>query len=31
MTDTEFLKQLEALILDPKYFNHEGHIRLAWL
>ena len=31
ITDETFLKQFENLTLDSKYFNHIGHIRLAWL
>jgi hypothetical protein len=29
--DTEFLNQFEAHTLDPSYFDHHGHLRLAWL
>ena len=31
LSDNEFVKQLEAKTLDPVYFNHIGHLRLAWL
>lgn len=31
LTDTEFLEQFENLTLPPAFFDHEGHIRLAWL
>lgn len=31
ISDSEFLNQFEALTLDPKYFSHNGHLRLAWL
>ena len=31
LTDNEFLSQFESLTLDPQYFNHIGHLRLAWL
>ena len=31
ITDQEFLSAFEALTLDPVYFDHSGHIRLAWL
>ena len=30
-SDTEFLRQFESTILDPVLFNHEAHLRLAWL
>jgi len=29
--DDEFLRQFENLTLDKGYFNHIGHLRLAWL
>lgn len=29
--DTEFLNQFETHTLDPSYFDHHGHLRLAWL
>ena len=31
MQDSEFLKQFEAHTLDSSYFDHYGHLRLAWL
>lgn len=31
MTDDEFLAAFETLTLDPRHFNHLGHVRLAWL
>ena len=31
LSDGEFLKQLNACSLHPSYFDHEGHLRLAWL
>jgi len=31
MQDREFLNQFEAHTLDPSYFGHQGHLRLAWL
>jgi hypothetical protein len=31
MQDREFLKQFEAHTLDPAYFAHHGHLRIAWL
>ena len=31
ISDTDFIHQLEQLQLDPKYFNHLGHLRLSWL
>ena len=27
----QFLEQFENQTLDPNYFDHRGHIRLAWL
>ncbi|MCJ8340952.1 MAG: hypothetical protein MJK10_21020 [Pseudomonadales bacterium] len=29
--DAHFIQQLEQLQLDPKHFNHLGHLRLTWL
>jgi len=29
--DQTFLNQIENLILDKVYFDHIGHLRLAWL
>lgn len=29
--DASFIKQFEACNLAPSHFNHEGHLRLAWL
>lgn len=31
INDSEFLKQFENQTLAPTYFNHAGHLRLAWL
>ena len=31
LTDQEFLESLENCSLDPSLFNHEAHLRLAWL
>ena len=31
ITDKAFLTQFENLTLDSQYFNHIGHVRLAWL
>ncbi len=31
LNDDEFIEQFESLELDSSYFNHYGHIRLAWL
>ena len=31
LTDRQFITQFEDLSLDPGYFNHLGHLHLAWL
>ena len=31
LSDTEFLEALERCSLPKEYFNHEAHLRLAWL
>jgi len=31
INDSEFLRQFEDKTLDPEYFDHLGHMRLAWL
>ena len=31
LSDEDFLKQFENKSLDHKYFDHVGHIRIAWL
>lgn len=31
MSDIEFIDQVFLLTIDPKLFNHEAHIRFAWL
>ena len=31
LNDQVFLQQFEQLELDPQYFNHLGHLRLAWI
>jgi len=31
LSDETFLSQFEEKSLDPKYFSHLGHIKLAWI
>jgi hypothetical protein len=31
MTDVEFISQFRACEMEESHFNHEAHIRLAWL
>lgn len=31
LNDQTFISQFEACTLDPKHFDHLGHIRLGWL
>ncbi|AXT20285.1 hypothetical protein D7030_03985 [Flavobacteriaceae bacterium AU392] len=31
LNDAEFQKQFKNGTLDPKLFNHEAHLRLAWI
>lgn len=31
LSDEEFERQFEACDLDPILFNHEAHLRLAWI
>jgi N-formylglutamate deformylase len=31
LSDLEFLRQFRTSELDPLLFNHEAHLRLAWL
>ena len=31
LSDTEFLQKFMSCDLDPSYFTHEAHLRLAWL
>lgn len=31
LSDTEFERQFTEGLLDPGLFNHEAHLRLAWL
>ena len=31
MNDADFLQQFENHTLDNKHFNHQSHLRLAWL
>jgi hypothetical protein len=31
MNDDDFLRSLEDCTLPPQYFNHAGHVRLAWI
>ena len=31
LSDADFLSQFESQTLDKMYFNHLGHLRLAWL
>jgi len=30
-SDKEFTRRFKNAVLDPKYFNHEAHLRLAWI
>lgn len=30
LPDDVFVEEFETLSLDPNYFNHRGHLRLAW-
>ena len=30
-TDSEFKRAFECASLDPGFFNHEAHLRLAWI
>ena len=30
LPDDAFVEAFETLVLDPKHFNHRGHLRLAW-
>ncbi len=30
-SDSEFIEAFESASLDPKLFNHEAHLRLAWI
>jgi hypothetical protein len=31
LTDEQFIQEFEQTCLDPKHFNHIGHVRLAWI
>lgn len=31
LTDSEFIRAFERGEVDPERFNHEGHLRLAWI
>ena len=31
LTDDQFLHQLQMATLDVAFFNHEAHLRLAWI
>lgn len=31
LSDNEFIRQFEQTTLDQKYFDHVGHLRIAWL
>lgn len=31
LSDSDFIHQFEDCSLDPVYFDHKGHLRLAWL
>lgn len=31
LSDEEFVRQFEDCSLNPKYFNHIGHLRIAWI
>jgi hypothetical protein len=31
LIDTEFVKAFENCSLDPELFNHEAHLRIAWI
>lgn len=31
LTDRQFEVHFENCILNPKFFNHEAHLRLAWI
>ena len=31
LSDQEFVYQFENIILDPKLFSHEAHLRIAWI
>ncbi|MEC8427855.1 MAG: hypothetical protein VXZ35_05475 [Pseudomonadota bacterium] len=31
ISDSDFIQQFEDCSLDPVYFDHRGHLRLAWL
>ncbi|MDE1462460.1 hypothetical protein [Spartinivicinus poritis] len=31
LSDQDFIEQFEQLTLPAEYFNHVGHLRLAWL
>ncbi len=31
LSDDEFIERLNQCTLDPKLFDHEAHLRLAWI
>lgn len=31
LSDIEFTRQFENLLLNPEWFTHEAHLRLAWV
>lgn len=31
MNDTDFIKAFQTGTIEPKAFNHEAHLRLAWI
>ena len=31
LSDTDFLNRIKNATLDPQYFNHEAHLRMAYL
>lgn len=31
LTDQEFIEQFEQLKLNPEWFTHEAHLRMAWI
>lgn len=31
LSDSEFIIQFKSFTLDPSLFNHEAHLRMAWL
>jgi hypothetical protein len=31
LSDVEFEKQFESCLIEPEWFTHEAHLRLAWV